>query len=160
MSALSPLEVRLDADLTAAMRSGDDERRQTLRLLKAALKNAAIEAVGRGDLRIGDALDQAAVEAVLRKQAKQRRDSIEQFQRGGREDLAAAEARELTIIEAYLPQALSPEEVEAAVRAQIAAVGASGPQDLGKVMGPLSKALAGRADGKLLSDMVRRILAG
>ena len=160
MSTLSPLEARLDADLTAAMRSGDEERRGTLRLLKAALKNAAIEAVGRGGFKSGDALDEAAVEAVLRKQAKQRRDSIEQFQRGGREDLAAAEARELAIIETYLPQALSPEEVEAAVRAQIAAVGASGPQDLGKVMGPLSKALAGRADGKLLSDMVRRILAG
>lgn len=160
MSTLSPLEARLDADLTAAMRSGDEERKQTLRLLKAALKNAAIEAVGRNGFKSGDALDEAAVEAVLRKQAKQRRDSIEQFQRGGREDLAAAEARELTIIEAYLPQALSQDEVEAAVRAQIAAVGASGPQDLGKVMGPLSKALAGRADGKLLSDMVRRILAG
>lgn len=160
MSTLSPLEAQLDADLTAAMRAGDVDRKQTLRLIKAALKNAAIEAVGKGGFKSGDALEQAAVEAVLRKQAKQRRDSIEQYQRGGREDLAAAESLELAIIEAYLPQALSLEEVEAAARAQIAAVGAAGPQDLGKVMGPLSKALAGRADGKLLSDTVRRLLAG
>lgn len=131
-----------------------------MRALKSAIKNMAIASVGKGTFRAGDHLDQAAVEAVLRKQAKQRIDSIEQFERGGREDLVAVERTELAIIEVDPPQALSPEVVEAAVRDQIAAVGATGPSDLGKVMGPLSKALAGRVDGKVLSDTVRRLLAG
>lgn len=160
MSTMSPLESRLEADLTTALRAGEADRKRTLRSLKAALQYAAIEAAGKGGFVTGDHLDQTGVEAVLRKQAKQRRDSIEQFERGGRDDLVAVERAELAIIEAYLPQPLAAEEVEAAVRAQIAAVGANGPADLGKVMGPLSKALGGRVDGKFLSDTVRRLLAG
>lgn len=160
MSMMSALESRLETDLTAALRAGDEDGKRTLRSLRAAIKNAAIEAAGKGGFKPGDHLEEAAVEAVLRKQAKQRRDSIQQFEQGKREDLAAVERLELAIIEAYLPQPLAVAEVEAAVRAQIAAVGASGPADLGKVMGPLSKALAGRVDGKALSDTVRRLLAG
>lgn len=160
MNTMSALESRLEADLAAALRAGDALRKRTLRSLKAAIQYAAIEAAGKGGFVAGDHLDEAGVEAVLRKQAKQRRDSIEQFERGGREDLVAVERAELAVIETYLPQPLGADDVEAAVKAQIAAVGASGPGDLGKVMGPLSKALAGRVDGKTLSDTVRRLLAG
>jgi uncharacterized protein YqeY len=151
---------RIEAELVAAMRAGDDDRKRTLRSLKAAIKNAEIEAVSRGKLALGASLDEAAVQAVLRTQAKQRRDAIELYDRGGRPELSAIERAELAIIEGYLPQPLGLAEVEAAARAQIQAVGATSPADLGKVMGPLSKSLAGRVDGKVLSDLVRRLLAG
>ena len=154
------LELRLADDLAQAMRAGDEDRRRTLRSLRAAIKNAEIEAVGKHQLVRGESLDDSLLLGVLQKQAKQRRDSIEQYSAGQREDLAEIERRELAIIEAYLPQMLSEAEVEALVREQIQALGASGPADMGRVMGPLMQALGGRAEGKLVSATVRRLLTG
>lgn len=145
-------EAQIEQDLAEAMRAKDEPRKRTLRLLRAALKNASIDAGGE--------LSEEAVTAVLQKQAKQRRDSIEQFEAGGREDLAAGEREELAIIEGYLPEMMGEEEVEAAARAVIEQVGAEGPADTGKVMGPLMGRLKGRADGRLVSETVRRLLAG
>jgi len=146
------LEARIADDLATAMKAGDDDARRTLRLLRAALQNARIE--GRGTL------DEDGVVAILARQAKQRREAMAEYARGGREDLVAREAAELAIIEGYLPKPLDEEELAAAVRAQIAAVGATGPADMGRVMGPLMKELAGRADGEAVSALVRRLLQG
>lgn len=145
------LSERLSEDLLSAVRSGDEDKKRTLRLLIAELKNAAIEA--REELG-----DDAAL-AVLQRQARQRRDSIEEFAKAGRDDLVASEQAELDIIESYLPQQMSPEEIEEAARRQIEAVGATGPSDMGRVMGPLMKELSGRADGRLVNETVRKLLA-
>lgn len=147
------LETKIEEDLKDAMRAGDTARKNTLRLIRAAIKNASIEAGGGP---IGD----PAVVAILQKQAKQRADSIEQFERAGRDDLVTAEREELAIIGEYLPRQLSDEELEAAVHAQIEAVGATGIADIGRVMGPLMNALQGTADGQRVSEIVRRTLAG
>ena len=148
------VEARIQADLRAAMKAGDEDRKGTLRLLLAALHNAQIEQRG--------ALDEAAEIAVLRRQAKQRRDAIAEFERGGRADLVAIERAELVIIDGYLqdylPPAMDEAAIEAAARAVIEEVGASGPGDLGKVMGPLMKALGDRADGRTVNSVVRRLL--
>ncbi|MCE7937254.1 glutamyl-tRNA amidotransferase [bacterium] len=159
------LEQRVVDDLAAAMRSGDDDRKRTLRLLRAALKNAEIEARSRGKLAAGDALADDAVVGVVQHQAKQRRDAIDLYRQGGRDDLRQQEERELAILEAYLPSAVPVDEIEPVVQAQIAALGATGPADIGKVMGAAVQALQARADGrlidrKLVSDTVRRLLAG
>ena len=146
------LEQRITDDYTAAMRAGDEPRKQTLRLVRAALKNAAIDA--------RHPLTDAEVEDCLRREARQRHDSIEQYAAGRRDDLVAAERAELAIIESYLPAGLSTDEIEAAARAQITAVGARSPQELGKVMGPLMKTLAGRADGNQVRAIVLRLLGG
>ena len=113
------------------MRAGDTARRDALRLLRAALKNAEI------DRRGGDAaspMQESDVRAVIQRQIKQRRDSIEQFRKGGREDLAIKEEAELAVFQAYLPQGASEAEMRAAVEAVIAETGAQGPKDMGKVM--------------------------
>jgi uncharacterized protein YqeY len=146
------LDEQLQADLKDALKAGDEDRKRTLRSVRAAVQNAAIDARGP--------LDDAAVTAVLRKQAKQRRDAIAEFERGGRPDLVASEQAELDIINGYLPPAMGEADVEAAARAMIAQVGATGPSDMGKVMGPLTKSLAGQADGQTISAVVRRLLAG
>jgi uncharacterized protein len=146
------LEQRIDEDYVAAMKAGEAERRNTLRLLRAALKNAGIEARGP--------LSEEAVTRVLVQQAKMRRDSIEQYDAGGRADLADAERAELAVIESYLPRQLAPDEIEAEARRVIAAAGAHGPGDMGQVMRQLMADLAGRADGKVASDIVRRLLTG
>jgi len=146
------LQQRIDEDYVAAMKAGEAERRNTLRLLRAALKNAGIEARGP--------LSEEAVTRVLAQQAKMRRDSIEQYDAGGRADLADAERAELAVIESYLPRQLAPDEIEAEARRVIAAAGARGPGDVGQVMRQLMADLAGRADGKVASDIVRRLLTG
>jgi uncharacterized protein len=146
------LEQRITDDYMAALRAGDETRKATLRLLRAALKNATIEA--------RHPLSDEEVTKVLHKEARQRQDSIEQYQAGHRMDLVAAEKAELETIESYLPQPLTADEIEAAARAQIAAVGATGPGDMGKVMGPLIKHLGPRADGGLVQATVRRLLSG
>jgi uncharacterized protein YqeY len=157
----SKLEARLVEDLTEAMRAGDPDRKLTLRGLRAAIQNAALDEVARGKLELGGSLDEAGVMAVLQKQAKQRRDSIEQFRLGGREDLVELEARELKILESYLPRQLGEAEIEAEVRRIIAELGGDlGPSDMGKVMGPVMAAVAGLADGKRVGAIVRRVLAG
>ena len=140
------------SQMTAAMRSGDTQRRDTLRLLIAALDNARI-AAGR-DLSDEDAL------VALQREAKQRRESIEEYRKGGRDDLVEAEQQELVIIGAYLPSQLSEDELRAIVREVIAEHGASGPADLGAVMGPLMQRVRGRADGRQANAIVRELLAG
>ena len=126
----------------------------TLRALKSAIKYAAIEKVGAdGELPEIDAI------AVVRKQIKQRRDSVDQFTAGGRPDLAATESAEISVLERYLPAALSDAETEALVASVIAELGASSKQDMGRVMKTLQDRSAGRADGKILSQLVAKALA-
>ena len=146
------LREQLREDLKSAMRAGDATRRNTIRMLEAAIKNAEIE-------KRGQELPEADVLAILQRQVKQRRDSIEQFERGGREDLAEIERAEIAVIEAYLPEQLSEAEIEAAARRVIEQTGASGPGDRGKVMGPLMKELRGKADGAAVNAAVSKLLS-
>ena len=147
---MSTLKERFQADLADAMRSRDETRKSALRMLIAAVKNAEIEARAP--------LDDAAAIVVVQKQAKQRRESIVEFQKGNRPDLVAKEEGELAILETYLPQQATRDEVEAAARKQIADTGAAGARDIGKVMPPLVKQFAGRADGRLINEVVRELL--
>jgi hypothetical protein len=140
------------ADMTDAMRARDTGRRDTLRLLIAALDNARIAA--------GHDLDDQEAVIALQREARQRRDSIEEYQKGGRDDLAANEQAELDIITTYLPEELSEDEIRAAIDEVVAEVGASGPGDLGKVMGPVMGRVRGRADGRRVNELVRERLAG
>lgn len=146
------LREQLREDLKSAMRAGDATRRNTIRMLEAAIKNAEIE-------KRGQELPEADVLAILQRQVKQRRDSIEQFERGGREDLAEIERAEIAVIEDYLPEQLSEAEIEAAARRVIEQTGASGPGDRGKVMGPLMKKLRGKADGAAVNAAVSKLLS-
>ena len=139
------------ADMTEAMRAREAQRRDTLRLLIAAFDNARI-AAGH------DLSDEEAVVA-LQREARQRRDSIAEYEKGGRSDLVEAERAELAIISGYLPDELTGDELRAAAEAVIAEVGASGPGDLGKVMGPLMGRVRGRADGRQVNALVRELLA-
>jgi uncharacterized protein YqeY len=134
-----------------AMRARDERRTQTLRMAMAAAHNLRI-ARGR-DLSDEDVVD------VLTKQVKQRRESIVMYRQAGREDRAAAEEAEAAILAEFLPQQLSDVEVEALARAAIAETGASGPGEVGRVMGRLAPQTKGRADGRVVSDVVRRLLA-
>jgi len=138
-------------DMTAAWRAGDVDRRNTLRLLIAALDYARIAA--------GHDLSDAEAVTALQREARQRRDSIEQYRAGNREDLVEHEQTELDIITSYLPADLTDEELRDLVREAIAESGASGPSDLGKVMGPLMKSVAGRAEGGRVNALVREVLA-
>lgn len=146
------LKERLNDDLKDAMRSRDTLRRNTIRLLLSAIGYEEI--ARRGDL------DDDAVTQVLTKQAQQRRDSIEAYTKGGRSDLVAQEEAELAIVSAYLPSPLSAEEISAIVDAAIADAGASGPQDMGKVMGRVMPQVRGRADGRQVSALVNQRLRG
>lgn len=145
------LRARLHEDLTAAMRSGDVLRRDVLRMAEAAVYG--VEKAKRAELSDDD------VVAILAREVKTRRESIEAFRAGGREDLAAKEEAEIGILAGYLPAALSDAEVEALVAEAVAATGAASARDLGKVMGWLSPRIRGRADGKLVSGLVARALA-
>lgn len=144
---------RIDADLKDAMRAKDAGKLGVLRMLKSAIKYAAIEKSGAEGQ-----LDDAEATQVIRKQVKQRQDSIEGFEKGGRAELAAKEKDELTILSAYLPQQMSGEELSAAVRNAIAEVGATSRAQMGAVMKILQAKIAGRADGKTLSQEVQRQL--
>ena len=135
-----------------AMRDRDTDRRDALRLLVAAIDNARIEAQHE--------LDDDEVIGVLQKEAKQRRDSIEEYGKAGRDDLVAGEQIELDIINSFLPAGLGADELAALVEETIVEVGAAGPDDLGKVMGPLMGKIAGRADGREANALVRERLAG
>lgn len=143
---------QLRSDLRDAMRAKDVPRRNTIRMLEAAIKNAEID-------KRGAALADADVLAILQRQVKQRRESIEQFEKGGRKDLADNERVEIDIIEQYLPTQLSRDEVEVRARAVIGQIGASGPGDRGKVMGMLMRELRGEADGSLVNAVVGELLA-
>ena len=148
------LQKRIDEDLKDAMRAKDAARLSVLRLLKAALKNATIEKVGaEGELNDPDAV------AVIRKQVKQRQDSIESFEKGGRADLAEKEKAEITVLNNYLPQAMRPEEVAKIVAETIREVSATSRAQMGAVMKALQPKIAGRADGKTLSTEVARQLS-
>lgn len=145
------LKEKITDDMKAAMRAKDTERLGTIRLLTAAMKQKEV------DERIE--LDDAAVIAVIDKMVKQRKDSITAFEQGGRADLAAKEAAELVVLEAYLPARLSADEIAAEVKAIVAELGAKGPGDMGKVMGAVKAKLAGKADMGQVSAAVKAALA-
>jgi uncharacterized protein YqeY len=146
------LQQRIESAMRDAMRARDARRTQTLRMAMAAAQNKRIEL--RRDLTDADMLD------VVGKQIKQRRESIEMFRSGGREEKAADEEAEAAILAEFLPEQLSEQEVEALVRRAIADSGASSPAEMGKVMSLLVPQTKGRADGRALSETVRRLLAG
>jgi uncharacterized protein YqeY len=149
------LSQRVDVDLKTAMREKNATKLGVLRLLKAALMNAAIEKSGaQGELSDADSTQ------VIRKQVKQRQDSIESFEKGGRVELAAKEKEEMSILQSYLPQAMSADEISTIVRETITEVGATSKAQMGVVMKALQAKVAGRVDGKTLSAEVQRQLQG
>ena len=148
-----PLKDKIIADMTAAMKAKDAARTSTLRMVKAAITNREKD----GGAEITD----EEVLKLLRSQVKQRRDSVEQYQKGGRPELAEKEQSEIAIIEAYLPQAASQEEIDLAVAAAITETGASSIKDMGAVMKATMAQLVGKnADGKAVSEAVKAKLAG
>jgi uncharacterized protein len=148
------LQQRVDSDVTEAMRAKDATKLGVLRMLKSALKYAAI-AKSDAEAELSDA---EAVQ-VIRKQAKQRQDSIESFEKGGRAELADKEKEELAILNTYLPQGMSPDELAKVVRETIAELGVASKAQMGAVMKALQAKVAGRADGKTLSAEVARQLS-
>jgi uncharacterized protein YqeY len=146
------LKERISEDMKNAMRAKDTARLGTIRLLQAAMKQKEV------DERV--TLDDAAVIAIVDKLIKQRKDSVAAFVQANRQDLADVEQAEIGVLEVYLPQRLSAAEIEAAVKAIVASVGASGPGDMGKVMGAVKAQLAGKADMGLVSAAVKAALAG
>jgi hypothetical protein len=146
------LREKVNDDMKAAMKAREAQKLGALRLLLAAMKQREV------DERI--TLDDAGVVSVIEKMIKQRKDSIAQFEKAARQDLADKEKFEISVLEAYLPQQLSQAEIEAAVGEAIAASGAKGPQDMGKVMGLVKPKLAGRADMGKVSALVKSKLAG
>jgi len=147
-----PLKERLNDDLKNAMRSGDAARRDTLRHVLAAVKQVEVDT--RKELSDAD------VEQVLTREAKRRRESIEGFEKGGRADLVSKEQSELRLIESYLPQQMSRTEIEALARQAIAESGAQSAAQIGAVMQRLMPQVKGKADGKLVNQVVRELLAG
>lgn len=145
------LKEHLSADLKDALKAKDERRKGTLRFLMAAVHNAEIE--------VGHELDDGGVLAVVAKQVKQRHDSIEEFRKGGREDLVAKEEAELAVLMAYLPQQMSRDEILAEAKKVIAETGARGPGDKGKVMPVLVNSLRGRAEGREINEVVTELLA-
>ncbi len=144
------LKDQLTRDLKAAMKAGDSLKKETVRLLRSAIRNAEIDR--------GHELSHEETLAILSKQAKQRRDSIEQYQQAGRADLAKRETQELTVINAYLPRQLSDDEITDRANAVITELGVSGMAAMGPVMQRLAAELQGRADGKRISRIVRSLL--
>lgn len=147
------LKDQIVSDMTAAMKAKDAARTSTLRMLKAAIVNREIEK--------GAALDDEELSKLLRSQVKQRRDSVEQYQKAGRQELVEKETAEIAIIEGYLPQAASPEEIEQAVAAAVAETGATSMKEMGTVMKATMALLAGKnPDGRVVSETVKKKLAG
>ena len=145
------LQQRLSDEIKTAMLAKDAERLSTLRLLKSAVGYTQIE-------RKTENLSDAEVIALVQKEVKKRRDSIEQFEKGGRTDLVEKEKKELTVLQSYLPQPLSPEELEQLVRAAIQEAGATSKKDMGAVIKAVQAKAAGRADGKTISGVVAKLL--
>jgi len=145
------LKDQITEDMKNAMRAKETARLGAIRLLLAAIKQREV------DDRI--VLDDAAVIAIIEKMMKQRKDSISQFEKANRDDLVAIEAAEMVILQAYLPAQMSDAEVEAAISAAVASTGATGPQDMGKVIGALKGQLAGKADMGKVSALVKAALA-
>jgi uncharacterized protein YqeY len=144
------LKDQITEDMKSAMRAKETERLGTIRLLLAAVKQREV------DERI--TVDDAGIVAIVEKLIKQRKDSIEQFAKAGRTDLVTQETNELNILQAYMPEQLSKEAVELLVQKTIASLGASGPQDMGKVIGALKQQLAGKADMGMVSGLVKAAL--
>ena len=151
------LRERLTDDLKEAMRNRDDTRKRTVRSIIAAMKKAETELDSSGSRVV---LDDPGILGIISKQAKQRQESIEAFQAGGRQDLVDREQAELAILNSYLPRQLTQAEIEEEARQVIAETGASGPRDIGTVMRPLMVRLKGQADGRLVNQVVRELLSG
>lgn len=155
------LKTQLQSDLNDAMRAKDETAKTALRMLISAIRNAEIPAAPEEESTVRierTGLDDAAVITVIQKQVKQRRDSIEQFRKAKREDLATKEEAELLILQRYLPTAPSTAELEAVAAKVIAEVGATGVKDMGKVIPKVVEEFAGRAEGRMVSEVVRRLL--
>ena len=147
------LKDQIIADMTSAMKARDAARTSTLRMLKAAIVNRQIEKGGE--------LDDEELSKLLRSQVKQRRDSVDQYQKAGRQELVEKETAEIAVIESYLPQAASPEEIEQAVAAAVGETGATSMKEMGAVMKATMALLAGKnPDGRVVSETVKRKLAG
>jgi hypothetical protein len=162
---VATLKDKIQADLTDAMRARDETRKSALRMLMAAIRNAEIPAAPEDEAALEamaaagkPGLSDEAVTEVIQKQVKQRRDSIDSFRKANREDLVAKEQAELTILEVYLPQQAPREEIEAFAASVVAETGASGPRDIGKVMPRVVAEFKGRADGRILNEVVRGLL--
>lgn len=147
------LESKVMEEMKVAMRAKDEAALRTLRAIKAAIL------LEKTSANASDTISEADEIKMLQKMAKQRRDSLDIFTQQNREDLAVKEREELAIIERFLPKQMSAEELQAEVKAIITEVGASSPADMGKVMGVASKKLAGKADGKAISETVKKLLA-
>ncbi len=145
------LQEQVTQEIKAAMLAKDAERLSTLRMLKSAFGYAQIE-------RKSESLSDTEVVAIVQKEVKKRRDSIEQFEKGGRAELAAKEKQEITVLESFLPQPLSAEDLEKLVRATISELGATGKKDMGPVIKAVQAKAAGRADGKTVSGLVGKLL--
>ncbi len=148
------LRERLDQDLKAAMKARDELRLNVIRGVKSAVKYREVEG------EKATTLDEPGVLQVIGGEIKRRRDSVEQFRQGGREDLAKKEEAEIAVLQAYLPAQLAPAELAAKVDEVVARVGAKGPRDMGAVMKALLPEVQGRADGKAVSELVKQKLAG
>jgi uncharacterized protein YqeY len=148
------IEERLMADLKDAMKAGPsaERRKSTIRMVRSAIHNAQID--------LGRPLTDAEIEDLLRRQVKQRRDSIDAFRQGGREELAQAEQEEIDVIQHYLPQQMSADEVAVVAREIIAATGATSLADIGKVMPVIMARLKGQAEGRTINQVVRQLLGG
>jgi len=145
------LKQRLENEMKQALRDRDALRLETVRGVRGAIKNKEIE--------VGESLDEQGILRVIRTLVKQRADSVEQYRLAGRSDLADKEAAEQAILEAYLPAAPDEAQTEAAVREAMAQVGAQGPKDMGRVMKPALQRLGPAADGKLVSQVAKRLLS-
>lgn len=145
------LKERISEDMKTAMRAKDSEKLSTIRMLQAAIKQREV------DERV--TLDDAAVIAIVDKLIKQRKDSVVAFEQGGRPDLVAKESAEIAVLEAYVPQRLSAEQIAAEIAALVAVLGAAGPGDMGRVMGAAKTRLAGKAEMALVSAAVKQALA-
>lgn len=151
---MSDIPAQIQEDIKNAMKAKDSLALNALRALKSALTNASIEKGG-----LGTALEESEVMAVIRKQIKQRHDSVEQFEKAGRAELAATEKSEIEILSRYMPAALGEAEIAAIVEKAVAETGATGKADMGKVMKRCQELAEGRADGKLLSAAVMKRLS-
>ncbi len=147
------LKEQLANDLADALRQGDDTRKSTIRMLMSAISTEEVAGAERRELREDEVLK------VVAKQVKQRRDSIEEFSKAGREELAEKEAAEMKVLRAYMPEQAGREEIEAEARKVIDEVGATGPQDKGKVMQAIMPRLAGRAEGRDINEVVTQLLS-
>lgn len=147
------LKSTIESEIKQAMLNKDKDRLRALRAIKSQILLAETEKGSGGDL------SEDAEMKLLTKAAKQRKDSIEVFEQQGRDDLAATEKSELEVIESFLPKQLTEAEVEEEVKKVIEEVGAAGPQDMGKVMGAATKKLAGKADGKMISSLAKKLLS-